>query len=900
MQKKHKKIISISVIFAMIFTLFFSLYPFRVEAAANIFDGSTDSNWGTADNWSQGTVPTSTDGFITTFDATSPDCTVDTSTKYTNSIDFTGYTNTITFNAGMYISGAVTLSSTMTIAGSSSIVVNASATLTSNGKTWPNTLTIQGANLTITLADDWTLEDSLILSGTTSTIINGNTLNVGYNLMQNTTAITSGTTNIVINDTGTWSNSSTGQLKNNLTFNTAGTITVSGNVYYNTGTLTYTAGTVVTTSSTLNLGASTTLDTDGITWNNVTFSGTSQTYTLSSDMDVDGTLTFAGATTAIFNGSTIYAGSSVSITGAGLHYGTTELIMNGTGTLSSSNTNRHLGLNLTFNTAGTITIGTYLAYRVGTITYTAGTIDTTTNNSGLYSSSGYTLDTDGITWNNVSFSGTSPTFTLLSDLNISGNFLMSGTVSTPQINGLFNVNVGGNLTLNASTTCNFIGTATIVLNGTGTWSHTGAGTGQYGINITINTAGTITLGADIKYYHSKTITYTAGTVDTTTNSSTLNLNGSTTLDTNGMSWNNVTMAGTSSIFTLTSDMDINGTLTLSGVTATTLNGNTIYVGGDLTQTTTGYTTGTTNFVMNGTGTWSNSSTGQLRNNLTFNTAGTITIGTNVYYTIGTITYTAGTIDATTNSSTLTLGSTSTTTTLDTAGMNWYNVSLSQTSTFTLLSDFNLSNDFTTTSAIQTINGAFNVNVGGDLTLGMTTGKGLQGTATVVMNGTGTWSEPSVTTGYSYINITINTAGTVTMSGTLAFYGKTLTVTTPNNVVTTGSTLDTWDSILDLNDLTLNNLTIDYGTTITVTLASGLKVAGLFSNIDTAPHTTLINSSSAGVQRALTLLAGSSQNLSDVDATDINSTAGYPVISSGVFSNTKHWYSSLPSKFFLLF
>ena len=63
--------------------------------AANIFDGSTDGNWGTAANWSLGAVPLIGDGNVATFDATSPNCTINSTARACNGLDMTGYLGTL-------------------------------------------------------------------------------------------------------------------------------------------------------------------------------------------------------------------------------------------------------------------------------------------------------------------------------------------------------------------------------------------------------------------------------------------------------------------------------------------------------------------------------------------------------------------------------------------------------------------------------------------------------------------------------------------------------------------------------------------------------------------------------------------------------------------------------------
>ena len=61
-------------------------------------------------------------------------------------------------------------------------------------------------------------------------------------------------------------------------------------------------------------------------------------------------------------------------------------------------------------------------------------------------------------------------------------------------------------------------------------------------SVTINTAGTLTVTGAVAY-NTGTLTYTAGTVSGT--GSTLTIGANTTLNTNGMSWNSVTLNGAS-------------------------------------------------------------------------------------------------------------------------------------------------------------------------------------------------------------------------------------------------------------------------------------------------------------------------------------------------------------------
>lgn len=510
----------------------------------------TGGNWNATTTWVGGVVPSATLDTVA-FTATSGQLTVNVASICIG-IDFTNYVNTITFTALLTINGPINLGTGgYTQAGGSGIQANATATLTSNGVTWSRLWAFAGISQTFTLADNFNFTGSLNFNGITSIIINGNTINT-RNILSTTTAITSGTTAFVFNGTGTWSNTSTGVLQNNVTINTAGTLTIGNNIYYNTGILTHTTGTVDTTTnnSTLNIGVSTTLNTSGITWNNV-FIGIknasstivitlNDNFTIGGSLQVNGTLSFIPNTYllivngdlilgyyaggvyynvtltipndlivtnlnyAVFGINTIVNGFSITVlgnlsianTGVASVSGTTNLILGGTGIWSQTSTGS-MRNNLTINTTGTITISGNVYYNTGTLTYTAGTVVTT--GSTLNISLTTTLNTNYLFWNNVII--TSGIQTLTSDLNCQN--LTSGNNT---INGLFNINVNGNLTANGVI---LIGTATIVLVGTGTWTAPN-GSNTFRAPIIINTNGVITLANILN--NSGNLTYIKGTV----------------------------------------------------------------------------------------------------------------------------------------------------------------------------------------------------------------------------------------------------------------------------------------------------------------------------------------------------------------------------------------------------
>ncbi len=592
-----------------------------------------------------GIAPTSADTIA--FTATSGQLTVNTIFTIAG-IDFTSYVNTLTFSANLTVNGNITLSTGMSFAGSNTFgfICLSNCSLTSNGKTFPHTLSLSGTTITYTFVDDWTVTNFINSNPHTLT---GFSVNVTGNLT--TAQRVQGTTVINLTGTGIWSGA--GNIDMLVNINTPGTITVSGTVAV--AKLTYITGTVNTTGSTLSVNTSTstnTWDISSITWNNVTCSL--------------GTLNL-----------------------------TSELNLSGTLTLASSNV---------------VTITT-------------------------------------------------------SNINCSGSIVMS------------NQTVSGSITIN--------------LTGTGTWS----GSGQLKTNLNINTSGTITVSGNVAF-NTGILTYTSGTVITT--GSTLNIGGATTLNTSGMTWNNVTTTLSITI-TLTSILIVEGTLSIAGSSFAT---SACHVKGNLTITGNTGTAGT--IIINGTGNQTWSGVNRVRTNLQINKpSGTLTISGSVAFTNSTLTYIAGNVDTT--GSTLTIDVAST---IDTNDLFWNNISLSG-GTQTLLSDINCQN---LTSAGNIINGLFNVNVGGNLTANGV----VQGTSTIVINGTGTWTALNGSNTFR-IPIIINTNGIITLANTL-YQGCSLTyikgtVKSNNTTITFGVDLAT--TLINLHKLIFKNVLLGASKTITM-------------------------------------------------------------------------------------
>jgi hypothetical protein len=544
---------------------------------------NTGGNWDAVATWVGGVVPIA--GDTVDFTATSGNLTVNVTTATLVGINFTNYLGIITFNANIAVNTSVNLGTvgyTQAGSGTFGLTISTTTTITSNGVVWNNLLAFFGSSQTYTLADNLTVTGNITISGTGSTTFTGNTLYISGNLTITTTTTIVGGTEFVFNGTGTWAHSSTGVIQNNVTINTTGTLTIGANIYYNTGILTYTAGTVDTTTnnSTLNIGASTTLDTDRgvtkITWNNIRTNSTI-TLTLSSNLNttnlyLNNVLSFVlggnnlsisdtliigyatGSTTFntpqnlqvtnlllgngfasnhILNGlfTISVSGNLTQNQGAGTSSGTTSILLNGTGTWSNTSTGA-LQSNLTINTIGDITISGNVYYSTGTFIHTLGNVVTT--NSTLNIGSTATINASEIFWNNIIF-GTG-TQTLISNLNCKN--LTSGGASTNTINGLFNINVSGNLTANGIV----LGTSTIILIGTGLWTSLNS-SNTFRTPVIINANGIITLANTLEC--GGNLTYIKGTVKA--NNTTISFTTSTLINLHKLIFKNVLLGASSTI-----------------------------------------------------------------------------------------------------------------------------------------------------------------------------------------------------------------------------------------------------------------------------------------------------------------------------------------------------------------
>lgn len=282
-----------------------------------------------------------------------------------------------------------------------------------------------------------------------------------------------------------------------------------------------------------------------------------------------------------------------------------------------------------------------------------------------------TITTNGVAWQgNLTFSGTSQTFTLSNVLTVNGTLLISSTTALT-ING-FSINVMTNFTLSSNIT--FSGTTSLIFAGTGTWTQTVAA-GNITIPIIFNTSGILTLNNISLRITNNSITYIAGTI--VVNNSTIICNGNVTFDTSVINWANITFNGAT--YTLNSDLIATGKVVLGTSGGVTLNGFTLYVGGDIQIANNVTINGTTNIVLNGAGIWSANGIGVLQNNLTITKYAKIIISGLVYYNTGTLTINSDIGNR--NRGSMNIGASTTIVNADL--LNLYNITITAGSTLTM-------------------------------------------------------------------------------------------------------------------------------------------------------------------------------------------------------------------------
>ena len=528
--------------------------------------------------------------------------------------------------------------------------------------------------------------------------------------------------------------------------------------------------------------------------------------------------------------------------------GSSNFIFNGTSIIIfAANTDYRGTGDWSFNTSGTITFDssnpiTFLAVNGNqSISYTSGTIVTTGSTVifAQYSSHGITFNNiSSVIFNNVQLQFYSASFTLNSDMYISGTLeLHSRTFNAGgNINGS-NIYTGGlnfsnSLPLALSGTV--AGTSTIYAHYGGTWT-AGTSTVPINNNIILDCSSYTTTFTNNFTYSAGKIQYLSGTI-VTTGSTLILRDSSSSVDTNTIVWNNISVSGT---ITLYSDLYCNNFTGNGGVT---VNGNYFcHVFGNLIDNTgAGVISGSAGFIMCGTG--SININGSFRSSsLEINTAGTITLTSAIFsaiYQDFIFTYTQGTII------------TSSTVVFSVQGHSMYingtsnctfsNVqfNLYTNAQFILNSDLNVSGAFTVYSSNSyngTING-YNINCG-SLTFNAQPGSYITGSATIVLKYGGTF------TGSSNMLVSNNiifdsSSNTTTLSGTISYQGvvsgATSGITYTSGTINSGtsSLIVYGPSVLDTGGMQWHDVLVDIphgstGVNIPITLKSNLNSTGTF-------------------------------------------------------------------------
>lgn len=856
----------------------------------NNWDSTVGTKWSDTSGGAGGSsIPGSLDDVFFNISSGAVTCTL-TVTTTVKSLNFTGFSGTFSMNAALTIAGDFTLSSSMNILGSSGVVINNSAILTSNSKqlNLPLTLATIATARTWTLVGDWYVTNAILGNSDQATnLLNGDKLYVSGNLSQTGTGpIITGTSEIVLNGTGFWS-STIGGYQNSITINTSGTLTLSGaNLFYRNGTLKYLSGTVSSVGTTLLIGGSTTkLDLNGIIIDKVKTTGNTQV-TLNSNLNVNDFI-IDGSTSNTYNGtSSINVYRNLSVTSTGGLLGTSNIVISGT----SSQTWTHTSLgsirnSLTINKpSGTLVISGTVYYATGTMSHISG--DVTTTSSTLYILDySPALDTNGMTWSNVTLAPSSmggSTTRLLSNLRVSGLLLSSGT----QVNfftGNYDIICTGSLTCNqiiqssVSTLKMFTGV------GGGTWS---CATNIFNcINTIIDPYGTLKISGTVYFSGNSSFIATlsrtnlnGGLVDTTGSTIVFGINnqntwintfGTSSISTSlissvGINWNNVTFASIGTgINTLLSDVCVVNLITFGSAA---INGFKIYANGSIYQVSSPY--GNSQVVHQGTGTWSSLQTGtplrghQFSNSLLLGTSSNLTIGSNVSYGGG------GTLaslnGAVLNPQEYTLfiwwGCT-----LDTRFVTWSNINISDNSNPTniyLTSNLNLRGDLTFYGGRNTYIYGSIIYVGRNLTLAfpsvpVVNDNYVTGTTQIIMNGSGTFSS-SFVEGRNDLRfrlpITFD-AGTnsINITGNLNIDTATVSYVSGNVQALTSSTLNLINNPkLNTAGMTWSNIRVN-NTSVTCTLFSDLALYGTFSFL--GGYTLTMNGSQSGIPLRV-LIAGS--------------------------------------------
>jgi hypothetical protein len=238
---------------------------------------------------------------------------------------------------------------------------------------------------------------------------------------------------------------------------------------------------------------------------------------LADDMRVSGSYLSSGGSRVI-NGFSLFVGTN--LTSLSTHSGTTNFIMNGSGTYTGA-----AACNLEINTSGTIVITGSIILKRRFIITNVGPITMTSANVSIQDTT--TVDLGGRTIGNLShgFTATS-TVTYLTDVYCS-NFSIGNGTNT--YNGPGQIYASGNYVLGSSS-------GSLIVNLTGTGTITGT---AMGLSCTIASSGTYTIGAILTLGPNISFICTTPTLNTGT--STVTISNGVTIVPSTVNWYNITI-----------------------------------------------------------------------------------------------------------------------------------------------------------------------------------------------------------------------------------------------------------------------------------------------------------------------------------------------------------------------
>lgn len=692
----------------IVFAFIISFFAFTsAYSATRTWDGGgANDYWDTDANWSDDSKPVSGDTAV--FDNTSDDpCVIREAINMGN----------VTINMNSGYDGTLTQGYTVTC-----------GAITCSSGTWSGSANLNCSGLTV--------------SGGTVTL--GGTDTITGSLAQSSGSLTlsSGTTNITVDLSGTFTHSN-------------GTVVLSklnGNQTINTGSNFY------------NL----TIDNNG-----------TRTITLSQDCNVTNKLLFnqtaAGTTTV--NSNKFVLTKDFQNTGENIFKGSSLLYFTGTAaqtfTGNAQTATYYLGLNLEIDkSSGTITFnGTQQSFKNCYWKLTRGTVSASSFKLYPYCDTNTEINMDGVTWGGLILKGNSTrAVKLTTDVIVSGDVETTG-VGDPQLDAQTSektISFTGDLKLVQDILNSGAERTKLIANGTGTQNLTFSSGSLLTCDLEINKAsGTFYFGTSIdNRFKDMTLTHTLGTVDPQT--SMAKFSGTCTINASGMNFYNVNFEDIGSTITLSSDINITGTLSTDFTSGTyTVNNNDINLLGtsSFTQNSVTWTgTSTLNFSGTGSQTWTGTDS-IYANELSVvinKSSGTLALSGIIPYKTGTLTYTAGTVNPGTSTFKI-LGNC----TINTNGMSFYNFTTDTGGTCTVSSALDVNNNLTIGASTTLSVGTNQINCGANFANSGTFTHGNNAVVfdtsanTSVISGANTFYDLTCITPSKSIQVTAGTTQTIT-------------------------------------------------------------------------------------------------------------------------------------------